>query len=576
MERLSSFSLPFDSDSLVDAFAAGRLPPAQEAPFRVLLGRVTAAADGRAVKVYVCATEGDTRCRDYFAWALSRALVQHIPSTLLVDCDFLAVGMSGVVPHRDGLGFLDLLLYGSSLGVITQETSGAVRVVGAGSFPVTRRMPFVAEAFRDAARRLSNGARCVVYVGPLEADAGEFHPLCSEVDIVVRVSTGNGSGIVDPVDSRLAAATSAEVFAVRLTGAPAEASARDDAGAAAGVAAPSPGDAGTPNGAPVRASDAAEPTQADGVQAPAAPGPPVPAPVPPVLDGAPASAGASDTDRTFRPPAGGGEGGAPAGDAAGEGSAPPASVPPPEEIPVFDEPVDGGFSSTLPRLFTGVITVLVVAFIAWWIWRQNSAPTVVTDAIPTNPVVEKGTGNASRKPEAETRRSARHPVRRAGSGADTASSRGAVSGDAGGADRERVAETDSIAPVPAGGPADRRTGEGTAGGAAGAKASAAGATEGDVYGGRIVRLADVERDYAGQYVVHVSSFRDSAKARVEEVYLLRREVTAFIARVDLGAKGVWYRVYVGPWRKRSDARDAKKNLDELPRVKFTRIARIRG
>ena len=40
-------------------------------------------------------------------------------------------------------------------------------MVGAGSFPVTKRMPFVETAFDDASRRLAAHARCALFVGPL-------------------------------------------------------------------------------------------------------------------------------------------------------------------------------------------------------------------------------------------------------------------------------------------------------------------------------------------------------------------------------------------------------------------------
>jgi hypothetical protein len=150
-----------------------------------------------------------------------RALSPQIPSALVVDCDFLNVGLSGLVPERDALGFLDLLLYGSSLGVITQESQGGVKTIGAGSFPVTKRMPFVLSAFDEAAHRLVHHSRCAVFVGPLDEDEGGLHPLCGAVDIpvLVRELDAVRPGAVDPIEEQIASEWDSELLSVRLVGA---------------------------------------------------------------------------------------------------------------------------------------------------------------------------------------------------------------------------------------------------------------------------------------------------------------------------------------------------------------------
>ena len=50
----------------------------------------------------------------------------------------------------------------------------------------------------------------------------------------------------------------------------------------------------------------------------------------------------------------------------------------------------------------------------------------------------------------------------------------------------------------------------------------------------------------------------------------------FLYRIDLGGKGIWYRVYVGPANTREEARAFKIKLDENPRIQSTRIARVPG
>jgi cell division protein FtsN len=82
--------------------------------------------------------------------------------------------------------------------------------------------------------------------------------------------------------------------------------------------------------------------------------------------------------------------------------------------------------------------------------------------------------------------------------------------------------------------------------------------------------------YANQYLIHVSSFRALENAKDEAFYLLGWGYPVFIYRADLGNKGMWYRVYVGPSETRAEAREYKIKLDENRRIKSTRIARVPG
>ena len=44
--------------------------------------------------------------------------------------------------------------------------------------------------------------------------------------------------------------------------------------------------------------------------------------------------------------------------------------------------------------------------------------------------------------------------------------------------------------------------------------------------------------------------------------------------MGLNPKGKWYRVYCGPFQTRAEASAVKKNLDDLSRVRFTRISKV--
>ena len=87
-------------------------------------------------------------------------------------------------------------------------------------------------------------------------------------------------------------------------------------------------------------------------------------------------------------------------------------------------------------------------------------------------------------------------------------------------------------------------------------------------------MEDLNRRFRGWYMIHTSSFQTSTKARDEVAFLESHEFPAFIVFLDLGPKGKWYRVYVGPFQTREEATEVKKNLDAVPQVRFTRIATI--
>ncbi len=393
MERITIMTVPLDAATLEDARRRGTLDADAGAPFRALLAGLGAAAEDRPVRVYVCSDDADVDLRNLFAWALARTLVQHLPSTLLIDCDFVRPGLGGIVPHHDALGFLDLLLYGSSVGAVAQEGPGGVSVVGAGSFGVGKRMPFVREAFDDAARRLGHHSRCMLFVGPADGDEGDVHPLAAAVDVVVRVSPVPAhDGRPSAADERLARAGSADVVSARLVGAPTAST-----GAASGPGAPRDGadapgaDGATDSVRRPEASQPAPPSDVEGVAEPApdaadrAATPPLDAHVPPSEpvfeplgegEGARGDAGAGaarDAGPQAPPaaaPAGGGAG-AGTDDPAGEGDAPVDET---LEIPgdvLAEVEDDGAYSATVPRVIVALVALFVVAFVGWWFAAQR-------------------------------------------------------------------------------------------------------------------------------------------------------------------------------------------------------------
>lgn len=321
MNRVSIYQIPVTGEVLETAIAGGSVPPSLVEPMQTMVAAIAHRAAEAPVRIYLCAEDDFSGARDGFAFVFAKALVAHVPSALLVDSDFLKVGLHGMVPQPDALGLLDFLLYGSSIGVVTQEAPSGVRVVGAGSFPVTKRMPFVAPAFDDAARRLASHARCAVFVGPFLQEDGTPHPLATEVDVtvVVRGETalrGRGQNGVDAVEEGFAS-QGVEVWSVRT---------------------------GTPEvkPAPVRAP---EPT------------PPPRAPTPPAVAPGPRPRVADAPPRVKERPV--------------EAARPLSAEPEPR------------YSSIVPRVIVFALALLVIAFVSWWTWQGRSQDGDAGLATPT-------------------------------------------------------------------------------------------------------------------------------------------------------------------------------------------------
>lgn len=78
---------------------------------------------------------------------------------------------------------------------------------------------------------------------------------------------------------------------------------------------------------------------------------------------------------------------------------------------------------------------------------------------------------------------------------------------------------------------------------------------------------------AGGYLVQAAAFRRSEDARALQAKLGRKGYSAFTEAVDLGEKGIWYRVYIGPFANAAtaDAAVARLKAEE----KLTALVRKR-
>jgi len=464
MNKITTFEIHLRAEELTPPVFTGAEATALAEPLQALVAAISRRTADAAVIVYLCADDDSVRARDDFAMALARALTAHVPSALLVDCDFLHPGLSDRVPQKDALGFLDYLLYGSSIGVITQDHDG-VHMVGAGSFPVTKRMPFAESAFVDASKRLVTHARCALFVGPAFDGDGGRHPLSGDVDVVATLRTTARHPRLDSTEEQIASAGT-EVWSVRLVGA-----------------------------------RAPEPVEA--------PRPVAPAPRP-----------------AERRPA-------------------PVAVP---AAALADERRD---APLWPRIAVVVFGLLVIAFVVWWFLQNRDSLKLAGD----------DGGNAPSGSVAPD--SARHDT--------LATPRDTVTASPIGITPARLDTASTVVKPRTGVTAPGASGTGMA-----HPATKAGPTGGTmlVNSGDIQVMEDLDRRFRGWYMIHISSFQTSVRARDEVAFLESHEFPVFIVFLDLGAKGKWYRVYAGPFKTRDEASEVKKNLDAVPQVRFTRIATI--
>ncbi|UCH85005.1 MAG: SPOR domain-containing protein, partial [Candidatus Latescibacterota bacterium] len=524
---MTTYEIQTTLEVLKSAHEDGTLPVQMDAPLRSMVSDIGSRAETEPLSIYLCSSDENAETRNFFAHVLAMTIKTRVSSTYLVDCDFLATGMNGIVPHRDALGFLDLLLYGTSLSVITQEASAGIPAIGAGSFPVTKKCPFAMDTFDNTHRYLANHAGCVIYCGPVVDDDDVIHPIADHVDLVILVNVseehGFRPGSLDPLETKVAAAKGADAWIIRI-----------DARPAARPVGKTPSvDSRAPDIAPKVPAEQATFTRVaktdDGVDRESVPV--EKEPPEPVIDTPISEAQAPRQDD--RPHLGDKPGARGVTESAATpvqkervkaraatvGARPATTDMPRKE---FDRKLRG---SNWLRVVTPIVAIVLVAVVIWWLYLTKSV--------------------REREQQLETMASGTPAVEEPTQPADTT--------------QQPVATTTPPAVTPV---AEEETRQETA------------APEPEVRTTGGVPLAERLDDYANKYLVHVSSFRRLDRARDEALYLMGREYPVFLYRIDLGGKGIWYRVYVGPAETRDEARAFKIKLDEDPRIQSTRIARV--
>jgi hypothetical protein len=514
MNKIEGIEFNASESLLSDVIGQDKLPETLLRPFQALIKRILEASEAKPFLIYLQSSDTIRGVRDYFAHALARVLNQQVPSAVIVDCDFTAPGMSGVVPQKDALGFLDYLLYGSSLGVVTQEALQGVRVIGAGSFPVSKKMPVSLDSFVDAARRLAAQSRIVIFCGPDKDDGENIHPICEAADLLMNLSYEKRFpvGRIDPFEEELAKKCGSPVISVRIS---------------------SSGD--VIETAPEPAPEVIE-----------EPSPPIEEEVVP----AEPSSEQIQMDE--------------------EKKAEWQEEEAPRKASFSGLPFERKQSGSIwAKIIPAIIAIALIAFLYWWFFITKPMQGTGEEA----QLAAVDTAATSGTPPEEDRSSEQEmdyvegagDADPGGEGKDPAGSAQVREDGSPGDDRA----TDAAQPVVDGddGSAAPGAGEGNERLRQAGESSASDASGGDVY------IAEDFSEFTGKYLIHVSSFRTLNRAREDAAYLLQNNFSGCVIPVDLDTKGIWYRVYTGPFDTREEALQQKIMLDELSRVKFTRITR---
>ncbi len=76
-----------------------------------------------------------------------------------------------------------------------------------------------------------------------------------------------------------------------------------------------------------------------------------------------------------------------------------------------------------------------------------------------------------------------------------------------------------------------------------------------------------EPDADGTYAVQVGSFASAADAGTFKKKLQSKKYPAFVAEADLGAKGLWYRVKIGPYAAAETAKTVQQLIEKKEQIK---------
>jgi len=510
------FSILLGEESIRAFMSSGDFSSARELErFMGLASRIEGRLTEEGSRSILAMAAGDNRLsRDFAVLQIAHILAKHGRDVLLVDCDFLAPGLSGIVENSEDNGFLDLLLYGSSLKTVAKTTGiDGVKVIGPGSFPVSRTIPFAQREFTKVREFLSRNHDVIIYCSTLYTDDGTVNPLASLADSLflscrleempegeLRKNLGDLGPDHPPVD-------------LICFG-------EDGEAASAGIA----GEGGR--------------DEEEGEK---------PAFHPPVKY----KEDTRDDERSGR-----------------------KEEPEETEAAAIEKTADlesevgrkrGGMD--LPRIITAAVVVVVAVFLVWWfiMHRSNSEK---ENEIKTAELVQKQRDAREKQERAQEET--------AGAGdSEAAGDKARGAGDDPGPEMEDGSKG-KTGDRPGDKPGDRPA-AGDAGGTGQKEVKAEeppdGAGQGEAL--EVSEPATVTPAPEGSYyTVHVASFRDIGRAGRETDYLEKNGYVATV--IETTVKGeTWFRVYVGEFETREEAAALRLRLLDLSRVGYARVVTLK-
>ncbi len=181
------FSILLGEESIRAFMSSGDFSSARELDRFLELGaKIEGRLSEKGSHTILAMSIGENRlARDFAVLQISHILAKHGRDVLIVDFDFLSPGLSGLVENIEDQGFLDLLLYGSSIKTVAKPTGiDGVTVIGPGSFPVTCTIPFAKKEFAKVKEFLSRSHSVIIYCSTLYTDDGTINPLASLADSI--------------------------------------------------------------------------------------------------------------------------------------------------------------------------------------------------------------------------------------------------------------------------------------------------------------------------------------------------------------------------------------------------------
>lgn len=473
---------------------------------------------------------------------LAAGLAAHGHRVVLVDTDFVAPGLSGLVPDTGDEGVIDMLRFGRSCrGVLQRPLANGPSIVPAGSFPLEAPLNLDADTLRGLVHRVGVHCDISLFVGPHRIGQA-VNGLAAVCDCTVYASETLASRLANERAPLAELVRHGVSLAGTVTFVP-DAARRPTAEDTTQVQAAKPATLPTP--APT-AADAAEPTDRVPAEASA-----IPLPAHPSNKAESRSPARSDKAGSTVPDW---------SDALADDDI---------EMELGDAEFayeEGGGYSRTPLFVLVTLVVLIGSFLGWALWTKRDMgrqvgqelagekPSIQGSAEPDDGAASQAIGSQE-EPTVQGSDNApppapppeppvqRPPAKERGGGPEARSNAARV---AVGAQREEISEPDVVPPARA---------------------------RPEEEGNETLPDGNVPWSVA-TFTVHVASFQTIEKAYEEIANIQRHGFSARAVRTDLGSKGMWYRVYVGGYQTRADALAASQAILKFPEYNYAQVIRV--